>query len=411
MNQPPSPGSAAPTLSTSSYRWALLGALWLLYFCFGLVFASMAPLIQPITSDLRISHTQMGIILAAWTFVYIAAAIPIGIVVDRFSSSWVLCLGGAVMALSALARGLAQDEISMFLAVALFGLGGATVSIGAPKLVAQWFSSEGRGAAMGIYITGPALGSAAALSLTHSVFMPALGEDWRAIMFLHAAFTLLASLVWFAIASHPKADDGRTSGSERISFNLQALRQILAANEMQFMLAMGVGIFFINHGLNNWLPEILTGKGLTTEQAGVWASIPTIVGVIGSLVIPRYAPASWRFKTVIILLVSTTMANLMFLTDVRWMIVIALAMQGLTRGSLMTLALLLIMEMSSTPRERTGLAGSMYFISANVGGVMGPFAFGALSDIYGSFNPALILMAALTLILSILAIITNRPAK
>ncbi len=34
------------------YRWAMLGGVWLLYFCFGLIAAAMAPLVQPITEDL-----------------------------------------------------------------------------------------------------------------------------------------------------------------------------------------------------------------------------------------------------------------------------------------------------------------------------------------------------------------------
>ena len=37
---------------------------------------------------------------------------------------------------------------------------------------------------------------------------------------------------------------------------------------VRLMLIMAVGAFFFNHGLNNWLPEILRRGGMTEAQAG-----------------------------------------------------------------------------------------------------------------------------------------------
>ncbi len=65
------------------YRWTMLGGVWLTYFCFGLIVAAMAPLVQPITEDLGLSHSAMGSVLGAWPLVYIASAIPCGAFLDR----------------------------------------------------------------------------------------------------------------------------------------------------------------------------------------------------------------------------------------------------------------------------------------------------------------------------------------
>ena len=61
------------------------------------------------------------------------------------------------------------------------------------------------------------------------------------------------------------------------------------------MLVVGVGIFFFNHSLNNWLPQILRDGGMDAVTAGYWSSVPTVVGMLGALVIPRLATPERRF--------------------------------------------------------------------------------------------------------------------
>jgi len=58
-------------------------------------------------------------------------------------------------------------------------VGGPIISSGAPKVVARWFAGTGRGFAMGIYMTGPFIGGMITLTMSHSVFLPWLGGDWR----------------------------------------------------------------------------------------------------------------------------------------------------------------------------------------------------------------------------------------
>ena len=152
------PSSDNPPFSpaTHSYRWIMLAGIWLLYFGFGLTVAVMAPLVQPVTDELGLSYAAMGAILGAWPLVYIGSAIPCGALLDRIGPRKALFLAAMIMALSGALRGLADGHMSMFLAVALFGLGGPLLSIGAPKLISLWFEGKERGLAMGIYITGPA---------------------------------------------------------------------------------------------------------------------------------------------------------------------------------------------------------------------------------------------------------------
>lgn len=69
--------------TTHSYRWVMLGGVWLVYFCFGLTIAQMAPLVGDIKRGLGLNNSEMGVILGAWPLVYIATAIPCGALLDR----------------------------------------------------------------------------------------------------------------------------------------------------------------------------------------------------------------------------------------------------------------------------------------------------------------------------------------
>jgi MFS transporter, CP family, cyanate transporter len=193
-------------------RWLLLFGLWLAYFSFGAIIASIAPLVEAIQADLALSYSAMGSIMGAWQLVYIVAALPAGMLLDRLGARLALLLGIALIAASAAGRAFADDYWSLLIAVMLFGVGGPIISSGAPKVVTDIFAGSGRGLAMGIYMTGPTLGGVAALTLTHSVLMPAFDDDWRAVMLLWGALAAFATLSWIVLATFAGA---RTRGFVR----------------------------------------------------------------------------------------------------------------------------------------------------------------------------------------------------
>eukprot|EP00752_Nemacystus_decipiens_P017365 g15561.t1 len=121
----------------------------------------------------------MGSIMGAWQLVYIGAAIPCGILLDRIGGRRALLLGAVLIALSGLGRALAVEYWTFLLAVMVFGLGGPIISSGAPKMVAELFSGSQRGLAMGIYMTGPAMGGVVSLALTNAWLMPLFDNNWR----------------------------------------------------------------------------------------------------------------------------------------------------------------------------------------------------------------------------------------
>ncbi len=374
-------------IPSQTYRWVMLFGVWLIYFCFGLTVSALAPLVRPITEDLSMSYAAMGSVLGAWQLIYIGTALPCGALIDRFGLRRSLLMASLLMGASALLRSQAEDYMMMLVAVALFGLGGPLISIGAPKLVSLWFEGPQKGLAMGLYVTGPALGSIAALSLTNSVAMPFFENQWRSVIFIYGVIVLLSGVVWWAINLEP--------GSQRLEQkSLQEARpaqwglflRLSQIRAVQYVLLISIGIFLYNHGLSNWLHEILMTRGLSSEKAGVWASLPTMIGVLGALLIPRKATPPYRVRILTALFLLAGSASLCFQSSTEWILLLGLVLKGITQGSMMTILLLVLIEVPEVGAKNSGSAGGMFFAAAEIGGVLGPLGLGVLSEWTGNFQ-------------------------
>jgi CP family cyanate transporter-like MFS transporter len=387
-------------------RWPMLLGVWLVYFCFGLTTASLAPLVGPIGAELGLSHAAMGGVLGAWPLVYIASAAPCGMLLDRVGLRWSLFVATLLIAASGLLRALAHDHLGLYLAVAVFGLGGPLVSVGAPKLIGLWFSDEERGLAMGIYVTGPALGNVTALSLTNSVMMPLLGGRWRAVLMAWAMVVLGAGAVWLMVSAHPaRRALERAARAAPGESTLAVFGELLRERSTRIVLLMSAGVFFFNHSLNNWLPEILRSGGMDARAAGFWAAVPSVISIGAALVVPRLAVPRRRRLVLALLFAGAGVATLLVRLAAGPLLGAALVLQGIARGSMMAVTMLVLMGQRGDARH-LGAAGGLFFSSAEIGGVLGPVAVGTLHDWSGGFDAALDLLAAVCVaLLGLLAVL------
>ncbi|MFP6807903.1 MAG: MFS transporter [Pseudomonadales bacterium] len=384
------------------YRWLLLFGVWLLYAAFGLVVTSLAPLVGLIESDLSLSHVEMGTIMGAWQLVFIVSAIPCGILLDRLGPRWALAIGGIFIAASVFARGMADSFPQLILAVMLFGVGGPIISAGAPKVVTQWFTGSSRGLAMGIYMTGPAVGGLISLTMTHSLLLPALDHEWRNVMFLWASVSAACVLLWVVISASSAMshkEDLRTSQTSITQS--QVLKLLIKQPSVILVLLMGVGVFLFNHGLSNWLPELLKNGGMTLTEAGYWAAIPTIVGLIGSLLIPRFATPERRFHILIFLSLTAAAASILLHFDYEPLLFTGLFLQGIARSALMTVLVLTLVELPGLEERHIGVATGLFFSAAEVGGVLGPLSLGLLYDVSHDFSFGLYLLTVVAIAIAI----------
>jgi MFS transporter, CP family, cyanate transporter len=401
--------STAHSGPPSPYRWLVLFGLWLVYVTFGMTMASLAPLVQPITRDLGISHGSMGFVFGVWQIAYIVSAIPSGGLHDRIGITRTLFLGALIVAASALLRSLAFDYASLCLAVVLFGIGGPMVSTGSPKVVSTWFSGGERGLAMGIYVTGSACGTVLALSLTNSVLMPAFDQDWHRVLQLWSMLAFLAGLVWLAISASPtvRAKEKLAAAQPRQS-QRAVITQLSSLPSVRLLMAMAAGTFIFNHSLNNWLPEILRARGFTPAQAGFWATTPIVIGILGSLTLPRLATPDRRHGVLCSVFGAAILATLLLQADSGPLLVAGMILQGIARSTMFTVMMLTLMEMRDVGERNTGTASGLLFTAAEIGGASGPILLGLVHDATGGFSAGLAILTVATSLLLVGALRLRR---
>ena len=406
-------------MSTSPhwYRWILLAGVWAIYCSFGLIVSSLAPLVGLIEADLNISRSAMGSVMGAWQLVFIVSAIPCGILLDKIGTRAAITLGGLIIAASAMARGFSDSYVMLMMAVMLFGIGGPIISSGAPKVVTRYFDGQSRGLAMGIYMTGPSIGGVVSLTLTHSVLIPFFDDSWRAVMFLWAGLAACLSILWWVLSTlNPISNispDDKKETPEKVEIPLKqthVIMNLLRQPSVVLVLAMGIGVFMFNHGLMNWLPALLEDGGLSEIDAGYWAAIPTVVGIAGSLLIPRLATPARRFHILVALTLCAAFASILLQFSTDLPLITGLILQGIARSSLMTVLILTLLELPAVGEKYAGVASGLFFTAAEVGGVMGPISLGILYDLSGSFSSGLYLLSSISLLLAISAVVLKRTS-
>ena len=378
-------------------RWWKLAGVWALYMAFGLNMAGLAPLVPDIEADLGFSHASMGTVLGAWQFIYIFAAIPCGLVLDRMGTHRALFWGALLIGASGIARGFAQEYFHLLAAVALFGLGGPLISAGAPKVVSENFTGSERGLAMGIYITGPGVGTMVSLLFSQPVLMPLLGGRWGLVLILWGITALAAGLFWLLVGR------GVARPADPMTPNAplwDEIGAVLSLAPVRLILLMSIGVFSINHAMSNWLVEVLHNFGAGLKQASLLAVVPAVVGIISALTLPRLATGSRRFSVLAALFTCSLFGSLLFLIGgMGSSLYLALILMGIAGGSMMTVLILTLVEVPGVGERRAGTAGGFFFSAAEIGGVGGPVAIGVLYGGSGGFSSALALLALVALLL------------
>jgi len=125
---------------------------------------------------------------------------------------------------------------------------------------------------------------------------------------------------------------------------------------------------------------------MSPSAAGWWAAVPTTVGIFGSLLVPRFATAERRLPILLGLFVAALAASLLLHAAPGPLLGLGMILQGIARGSMTTLAVLILVETSGVGSRNAAAASGLFFAAAEIGGVAGPFTIGLLHDASGGFD-------------------------
>lgn len=383
------------------FRWRTLALLSLLYFCFGIVYNSAAPLVAPMIKDLGMLYNEMGLILGSWQLTYISVALFAGIVIDKWGVRRSLFAGIAIIAFSAVLRYFAVGFWTLLPAVALFGFGAPLLSIGGPKVISECFTGKERGTAIGIYSASVRVGGIFALAGTNSVVMPLSGFSWRLSFVYYGLFTICAGLLWLFTAK----DTPTAALKENVS-KAQLLAGLIRIPTVRVLIISGLLGFAIVHGYTNWLPRILEIRGMLPAMAGLAAAIPLVASIPSIILIPRYIPEQARGRSLAVLAILSSCAFILVTLPVVPAF-IGLLLFGVTGPTLMPLMILILMENPNVSADHVGSVVGIFFCACEIGGTIGPFLMGLCFDLSGNFLTGACFLAALGLIIALITFRLN----
>ncbi|HYZ34058.1 MAG TPA: MFS transporter [Crenalkalicoccus sp.] len=370
-----------------------------------------------IREELGLSVADMGLLLSAFLWAYAVAQLPAGALVDRLGPRVMLAGGLGLWSLAQAAGGLVNSFGQFFAARMVLGLGEAPQFPTAARVSRDWFNPGDRGTATGIWNCSSTLGSAISVPLL-TFLMLSLG--WRAMFLLMGVGGIaVALLAWIAyrnpgeVALTPEerrhlaeGDVATTTGH----LTWLEWRRLFAYRTTWGMLIGFFGSIYILWIYGAWLPGYLEmERHMSIAQTGVFAAIPFVFGVVGSLVGGRLADAlmhrgispmnsrKWPMAGALAATAAFTAIAALVPSNAAAIACISAAMFF----SYVSTATAWAMASVAAPANCTASLGAIQNSGGYLGGALAPAATGFIVQASGSFAPALLLGAAIALVCAI----------
>jgi MFS family permease len=270
-------------------------------------------LVDPLKADLGISDFQVSLLLGtAFALVYGVAGIPLGWLADRVSRRNLIAGGLIVWSLGTLACGFSRSFGEIFAGRLFVGLGEAALAPAAMALISDYFPPHRRGAAVGLFLSGIALGvgvsifiGGAVLNLveTGALSRGALGHlaAWRLVLLLVGAPGLVWVLAIFAIREPRRRAADPIPVAAITSHPPSSLNPWLSAAPVYVVVALAS---LVDNAVGAWAPSLLIRSfAMAPGQVGLELGLVLAIGYgggvfVGGLLADRAgARGGWRLKS------------------------------------------------------------------------------------------------------------------
>jgi ACS family hexuronate transporter-like MFS transporter len=375
------------------YRWVILGVLWISFIVVFLARLSVGPLGPFLKAEFQITSAQLGLVLSAASFGYLASQLPIGVFADRVGARWPIAVGEFIAGFSMLAIFLVPSYTSLLTLMFLTGVGCGFIAPCTTQGVMVWFPKNERATVMGFKQTAVNVGGMIGAATLPAV---ALAFGWRYGFFLLGWLAIAVGIASAALYREPSSVPGdmpRNAPADPLP-----LREVLRNRQIWLV---GLGAFCLN-----WIELSMIGHVVLYLQT---LHFPVVAagGVLamaegaGALARPISGFMSDRIfggRRNPIFLVFAVTATLMCLVlgvagpHLGWMLYPVLFFLGIGGVGFGGVFLTLLAEFGG-PRGAAKAAALGSTVSM-FGSILGPPAFGHIADVTGSYQIAWLSLAA-----------------
>jgi MFS family permease len=265
----------------SAPRPALVLAMLLLVYTFNFLDRQILSILAaPVQRDLGLDDAQLGMLGGlAFAALYSTLAIPLALLADRTSRSWVITLSLAVWSGFTALCGAAQNFTQMFVFRLGVGVGEAGGVAPSYALIADYFPPTRRARALAVYSLGIPLGAAAGALLGGYI---AQAVEWRTA-FVVVGLAGLAIAPLFRLLVRDKPRPVATQAQAPVSH----VFVILAAKPSFWLMAFGAAAgSMCGYGVAFWLPSLMQRSfGLTLVETGQFFGALLLTGGVAGILL------------------------------------------------------------------------------------------------------------------------------
>jgi predicted MFS family arabinose efflux permease len=287
----------APLARQMSYAYLLLATICLTYFVENFLRSAAGALTPILIGELGISHGSMGLLISAFFFVYGVMQIPSGILSDALGARRTILGFTALTVVGVFLFWLSRSYSFLGLAQLMVGVGCSVFYINAVKLISTWFPAERKATAIGVLSAASGLGNFVAY-MGFPLAVERLG-DWRP---LYLGMSVLLVANW-AMNFRVLRGNGSTQVDgphTRVQPIMRTLLATLADSRLLPFIA-GYVLASFSWVFLSWMPQYLIDtKGFTYVDAGMVASVGSIAGIPGCIVVAAISDRLRRRKLPIV---------------------------------------------------------------------------------------------------------------
>lgn len=279
-NSEPTTPTTKP-LYTKGYTRYVLGVLTTVYVFNFVDRQILAILAQSIKTDLNLSDTQIGLLSGvAFGIFYATLGIPIARLADKKSRVTIISVCLAIWSAMTALSGQATSFVQLLIARIGVGVGEAGGSPPSHSLIADYFPTDARASALGVYALGIPIG----------ILFGNLAGGWidqffgwrNAFLVVGIPGIILAIVLKITVKEPPRGySEGRKPSTENIPFSL-VMKTMWGYKSFRH-LSMGAATqAFVGYGAIAWMPSFLIRThDMTTGQVGT--ALGLIIGIAGGI--------------------------------------------------------------------------------------------------------------------------------
>jgi predicted MFS family arabinose efflux permease len=280
-----------------NYAVILLATVCVTYFVENFLRSAAGALTPILIVELGISHGSMGLLISAFFFVYGVMQIPSGILSDALGARKTILLFTALTVAGVFLFRLSRSYGLLAAAQLMVGVGCSVFYINAVKLISTWFPAERKATAIGVLSAASGLGNFVAY-MGFPLAVERFG-DWRPL-YLVMSVLLVANwaMNWFVLKENgsPLVDGPHTRRQP-------IMRTLITTITDKRLLPFIAGYILASFSwvFLSWMPQYLIDvKGFTYVDAGMVASVGSIAGIPGCIIIAAVSDRLRRRKLPIV---------------------------------------------------------------------------------------------------------------